>query len=654
MARIIPVSAFQDPEITQGEKKTITYFFEKLDNSCIIWYQPKLKNSRRPDIIIYIPNIGLIIYEVKDWSLKSIVSANPDNWKINHNGRIEDHTSPFKQSRNYYYQLNEKLKKVKELCADGKKGKLKFPIATAVVFPNISKQSYIDARFYKVIETRYILFKEDLNLSDSNPDLSRNNLLQKLKEHFNPWWENNKLSINELDLLRGTLYPEITAVRKDINGQEQIIVLDEFQEQIAKKIGGGHKIIRGVAGSGKSLVLCSKARLLLEEHPDWKILITCYNVSLESVLKHYINSFFSSNGDNSNSSQYLYSDNILVLNFHSLCSKILKAANAKWPDINEKEIRDKLAFKNLKVCEVEKIIENEKSNALGIKIQELLSSNSFDKFDAILVDESQDFHTSWLKCLTMLLNNSNFLLLAEDPNQKIYSRDFTYKEAGIDVVGRNKVHHLPISYRSSKNIILTSSKLIVKSRWDEFYQKYIIEEKEYSSKGLFTKKGAFPQIIVNDKYNEICDFIVKEINMNLDKFSYKDFCIIYLVKSHREYNGFFGNKNIEYVQTLTSKFLANKIPFYWLSENQNSKRNYNLENNAVTISSAFSAKGLEFNVVFIVGMELYDWKLRNERENASLLYVQMTRAKEKLYLLSLRQNSIIQQIENIIAELKNN
>jgi hypothetical protein len=61
MARIIPVSAFQDPEITQGEKKTITYFFEKLDNSCIIWYQPKLKNSRRPDIIIYIPNIGLII-----------------------------------------------------------------------------------------------------------------------------------------------------------------------------------------------------------------------------------------------------------------------------------------------------------------------------------------------------------------------------------------------------------------------------------------------------------------------------------------------------------------------------------------------------------------------------------------------------------------
>ncbi len=142
--------------------------------------------------------------------------------------------------------------------------------------------------------------------------------------------------------------------------------------------------------------------------------------------------------------------------------------------------------------------------------------------------------------------------------------------------------------------------------------------------------------------------------MNLDKFSYKDFCIIYLVKSHREYNGFFGNKNIEYVQTLTSKFLANKIPFYWLSENQNSKRNYNLENNAVTISSAFSAKGLEFNVVFIVGMELYDWELRNERENASLLYVQMTRAKEKLYLLSLRQNSIIQQIENIIAELKNN
>src|SRR5699024_12079903 len=44
-------------------------------------------------------------------------------------------------------------------------------------------------------------------------------------------------------------------------------------------------LIRGVAGSGKTLILASRAKLLAKQHPDWKILILCYNISLASYIQ---------------------------------------------------------------------------------------------------------------------------------------------------------------------------------------------------------------------------------------------------------------------------------------------------------------------------------------------------------------------------------
>ncbi|WP_339382773.1 UvrD-helicase domain-containing protein [Microcoleus asticus] len=65
-----------------------------------------------------------------------------------------------------------------------------------------------------------------------------------------------------------------------------IKTLDYRQECIVKAIGTGHRIIYGVAGSGKTLILLSRAKLLANkilENP--RILIICYNRSLASYVK---------------------------------------------------------------------------------------------------------------------------------------------------------------------------------------------------------------------------------------------------------------------------------------------------------------------------------------------------------------------------------
>lgn len=74
---------------------------------------------------------------------------------------------------------------------------------------------------------------------------------------------------------------------------------------------------------------------------------------------------------------------------------------------------------------------------------------------------------------------------------------------------------------------------------------------------------------------------------------------------------------------------------------------YNNDGDEVSIMALHSAKGLEFNVVFLLGMEeglfphnrSFD-SLSNLEEERRLCYVGITRAKEKLYLLSARQRTI--------------
>src|SRR5699024_5657315 len=64
--------------------------------------------------------------------------------------------------------------------------------------------------------------------------------------------------------------------------------MDLYQERLARQIGDGHRLIRGVAGSGKTLVLASHAKLLAKDHPEWNILVLCFNISLAQFIRNMI------------------------------------------------------------------------------------------------------------------------------------------------------------------------------------------------------------------------------------------------------------------------------------------------------------------------------------------------------------------------------
>ncbi|AST07058.1 hypothetical protein AF2641_09335 [Anoxybacillus flavithermus] len=160
MARVIPADLALH---TRGEEKLARFFEQTLDDLWTVYYEPII-DGKQPDFILFHEYQGIVIVEVKDYLKKSIKEISTDFWKLDVQGEIISVKSPIKQAIEYRNALINLLSKERELLqTNGKyQGKLKIPIATACVFPNLSIDEVEDMNFYKIIPKEKIFCKNDL------------------------------------------------------------------------------------------------------------------------------------------------------------------------------------------------------------------------------------------------------------------------------------------------------------------------------------------------------------------------------------------------------------------------------------------------------------------------------------------------------------
>ena len=103
---------------------------------------------------------------------------------------------------------------------------------------------------------------------------------------------------------------------------------------MAKQIGDKHRLIRGVAGSGKTLILASRAKMLAKKHPDWNILILCFNISLSRNIIQMVRSMYAepekvcdTYSEDHDALQAEVPDNLHVRNFHQWFKQDLQINN---------------------------------------------------------------------------------------------------------------------------------------------------------------------------------------------------------------------------------------------------------------------------------------------------------------------------------------
>jgi len=610
MAQMHPDDIEDYEDATEGEKKAFRFIREaaKPDKDFICWYEPPIGSSgKEPDFILFGKKLGLLVIEVKDWTSQQIITYNPHQFTIRVSEKTEQKTNPDKQAKGYVNTLKERLEEFPEFLSDHPKykGKLKIPIGRIVVYANISRDEYADSKFKWFIESDRSLFKDDLDpAGEILCDSSGRKFKERISRVFPFPFEG--ITQKETEQLSFILWPEAKIDLPPRLGsgktrfQREVLALDDSQARLALRIGSGHQIIKGPPGCGKTIVLVHRCCYLHKYNSKVKkTLFVCYNIALVEYIKRLLQEKGLGIGKNG----------IEVCHFYELCARIME---------------ETVHF------------ENEDADYYGLVTQETLEKvldgrSPIGPFDAILVDEGQDFGEEMLKLLLSLLKTGGDLVISLDSFQDLYRRKFSWKSLGIKASGRTR--HLRRVYRNTVEIF-------------DFTQRFIGETPKIKKQlDLLTYDFAFhgnkPELHRFKNHEELDDFLIQDLNKCIDKGEYKrsEIAIIYDDKVYGP-DGF-AYDNRELPMRILNNLQLTGIPSTWISQDVRSKEMYDITTDRVSLISIHSSKGLDFDLVYLIGIDHIHPTNENRKTLINLLYVAMTRAKYRLVIPYVEETELI-------------
>jgi superfamily I DNA and RNA helicase len=92
------------------------------------------------------------------------------------------------------------------------------------------------------------------------------------------------------------------------------------------------------------------------------------------------------------------------------------------------------------------------------------------------------------------------------------------------------------------------------------------------------------------------------------------------------------------------------IPTAWISQDVRSKEMYDITTDRVSLISIHSSKGLDFDLVYLVGIDHIRPTEGTKGALVSLVYVAMTRAKYRLVIPYVEETGLIKRIRKCLSK----
>lgn len=437
MAVLIPALGSCAGRMTSGEKRLAERLQQKLEEDYLLWWDvPIGPKQTRPDFVVVHPRRGALILETKDWHLETIRKATREYFEIldSSSGQPKVVMSPLQQARHCAIQVINALERDSQLVqGDGDhKGKLAFPWGHGVVFTRITRKQFDAAGLGDALPGHLVICQDEM-LEAVDAEAFQQRLWDMFPHSFG-----RAITLPQLDRIRWILFPEVRVPQQQnlfgdgAQDEEELPdimrVMDLQQEQLARSLGDGHRVIHGVAGSGKTMILGYRAEHLAQTQGlgSKPILVLCYNEPLGVKLA----ASMEAKG---------LQDRVYVRHFHKWCREQLVTYNLLPEDANKWPVGKAMEEFVLRVIK-------------GLDDKHIPAG----QYHAVLIDEGHDFAPEWLKLVTQMVDPStNSLLLLYDDAQSIYDRgqkrNFSLKSVGIQASGRTTI--LKINYRNTRQIL---------------------------------------------------------------------------------------------------------------------------------------------------------------------------------------------------------
>ena len=552
---------------------------------------------------------------------------------------VDRNVTDFRNNVGYYKERLDEIyrllysKLVKNPVLSTGRSSISIPILTVLYAPNIHSDRSVENDVYFVYnesQVRELFHQLKCDLSDVVFDEtvaviegSKGLLLQKERKTIDT--STKGYVVNELE--------------------KEIRKFDEQQKTAFFSDIKGVSRIRGLAGSGKTVILCMKAALLHMKKPEAKIVFTFYTKSLYQHIRRLITRFYRQYDDKDPNW-----DNLLVMH--------------AWGNDAQNGVYRMSCLRHGVMPIAFQDAQQKNYQPFDYVCTDLLNhvKDFVQMFDYMLIDEGQDFPASFLRLSASIVRESK-VVYAYDDLQTIFQRNapkaadvFGSDETGKAIHSFASDQILYKCYRNPLNIIVVAhaigfgiysnciAQMIESDYWKDIG--YEIEQGSFkpgdamvikrpvkNSQVLLDSKYSVDEIIrssVFETFGEeveyVCSCISKDINsdcLNPDD-------ILVISADDRHASAYLNAVE----QRLKTKY---DIPSNNIHADRFSVTDFQ-QDGKVTLSTIHKAKGNEAYSVYIVGADALFPHQRNVRER-NLLFTAMTRTKGWLTVTGMGSNA---------------
>ncbi|MEJ7792406.1 MAG: 3'-5' exonuclease [Gaiellaceae bacterium] len=591
MAFLIPDNLRSRKDVSAELQRVATALKLGLDDIATVWFEPLFDaTGQKPHFIVLLPDNGIAVLEVFDVKTGRVLGSLRGELRIERDGREVEVEQPLARAEAFATVLRERIQTEPRLRD------ARIPVAAAALFPTLSCEEAEGRGLDAVggLDLHRCVFQEEL-------DEARTGATNALERRFATALGLATPIEGELEAtLRALIQPELVisgpgdddqlAIFAPPEGDALVRALDREQEAVAKKMGEGHRVVRGVAGSGKTLILVFRAKLFAELYPREKFLLTCYTRALASELRAYLKDF----------------ENVEVRTIQSLIHRAIRDAGLDAPAFDADRSGEQRA-------------------TLGVQA---LEHGALPRYRAVFVDEAQDLGPSALRFAVLLADERfNDVLVVADAAQNVFRQQFNWKQAGIQAQGRTRI--LRRNYRNTREIVEFAYAFLTWSSRGDSEALDLEDESVVIPPEAAVRSGPAPTLLFCEP-DEVVRRAVAEAQRLLGaRKTPKKLAILAM-----------GNRE---AIDLERQLVAEKLEFFFVSDprhKDNADRMAEAEE-PIVLSTVYSAKGMEFpNVVLCCtpreGME--------PEELRSAIYVGMTRATENLVVLAAKDHVLADEL----------
>jgi len=258
----------------------------------------------------------------------------------------------------------------------------------------------------------------------------------------------------------------------------------------------------------------------------------------------------------------------------------------------------------------------ERYPALRREALKLLAEDSqSSRYDFVVVDEAQDLSPVSLALMAEVCRTAEGLFFAADSKQSLYSRNYTWSSAHPRLQFRGRTALLSRNYRSTREIDRAAFSVLAEEGNDELVASDSVHE------------GPLPVLVRDITPEKQAEWIARFVRQMARHLHLKASAAAVLVPG-----------------AAAGETLASELQAQGLETRFFSGRDLDLKADVVRVLTLHAAKGLEFPIVIVAGLDAGQWpvpedfdepdlfaeRARNERR---VLYVGLTRAMRGLMLL---------------------